>query len=101
MAVSNVAAGDQDPVGPLKKGLQEKSGLDPPGAHDPKETDLRRVGDPGNAGQIGPGVGAPMADKGEDEWFMLFRHVRFGFFFFQKGPPHRPEVLNSRIMANN
>ena len=64
MTVADVSAGHQDAVGALDKSLEQKSVIHPAGAHEPDQAHMGRVLHPGHPGQVGPGIGAPVADEG-------------------------------------
>jgi hypothetical protein len=64
MTVADVSAGDQDAVCSFQKSLEQKTMIYPTGAHNPDQTDIGRVLHAGHPGQVGPGVSAPVADKG-------------------------------------
>ncbi|GAM11873.1 hypothetical protein OR1_04197 [Geobacter sp. OR-1] len=64
VAVARVATGNQDAVGPFLEGPQDEDRVDPAGAGELHHPDIARVLHPAGAGQVGPGIGAPGADKG-------------------------------------
>jgi len=69
MAIADMSPSHQNTVGALVKGLQQKTEMDPSGAHHPDQADVGRVLNPGNPGQISSGIGTPVAHKGRDPWF--------------------------------
>ena len=70
MAVADVSAGNQDAVGPFQKRLEQKSLIDPAGAHQPDQPDIGRILHTRHSGQIRPGIGTPVADKSQDGRFV-------------------------------
>jgi len=66
MAVADMSAGDQHSVRPGRKGLKQKTVIHPSGAHDADQAHIGWILQPGYPGQIGPGIGTPVADKGHN-----------------------------------
>ena len=77
MAVADVSAGDEDPIGTSFKPLEDKIGVDPAGAHDPDNPHVGRVLETADPGQVGSRIGAPITGKGENLWTEISGHVRF------------------------
>ena len=72
MTVADVSAGYQDAVSPFQESLEQKAVIDPAGAHEPDQTNIGRILDAGHPRQIGPGIGAPVADEGQYLGFFGF-----------------------------
>jgi len=70
MTVADVSAGHQYAVGAFQKRLEQKAVIYPAGAHQADQPDIGRILHAGRPGQIRPGIGAPVADKGEDVGFI-------------------------------
>jgi len=68
MTIPRVAAPDQHAVCPLQQHLEHVGGIEGAGAHHADDADIGGILDPRGPGQIGPGVGAPVAEKGDDLW---------------------------------
>ena len=66
MAVTEVSPGHQDTVTPLLKGLDDKSRVNPAGAHDPHGPQVGWILQPRNTGQVSAGVSAPVAQERYD-----------------------------------
>ena len=66
VAVAGVAAADEHAVGALGEGLQDELRVEAAGAHDPDDAHVGRVRHARGAGQVGRGVGAPVAEEGDD-----------------------------------
>jgi hypothetical protein len=71
-----VAAGDQHLAGAPGEGMADELGMDPPGAHDPDDPHRRGVLQPGNPGEIRPGIGAPVAAEGQNLLLAIGRQGR-------------------------
>jgi hypothetical protein len=74
IAVSDVSAGNQDPVRSRHKGVQKESMIDSACAHQANETDIVRVLHPPHPGQIRSGISAPVTDKTYNFGLEGFRH---------------------------
>jgi len=74
MTFTQVSPTDEDTVGALGEGVDDEIGVDHAGAHDPDDAAVGRILDPRDPGQIGAGIGAPVAEKGDDQGFELIRH---------------------------
>jgi hypothetical protein len=74
MTFSEVSPTDQDAIGPLGEGVDDEIGVDHAGAHDPDDEAVGRILDPRNPRQVSAGVGAPVAEKGDDQRFELVFH---------------------------
>src|SRR5664280_959909 len=68
VAVAGVTAADEHAVGPLAEGIEDELGIDAARAHQADHPHARRVFQARHAGQIGGGVGAPVAEKSHDPW---------------------------------
>jgi len=64
MAVADVSARNQYAVRSFQKRFEQEAVIYPTGAHDPDQTDIGRILHAGHSGQVGPGIGAPIADEG-------------------------------------
>jgi len=74
MAVTDVSAGDHDPVSPRFKRVQQKTVIHSPGAHQPDEPYVGRVLHSRNPGQVGPGISTPVTQKRDDLGFKCVGH---------------------------
>ena len=68
MTVADVSAGDEDAVGAILESLEDKIGVDPPGAHHPDDAEMGGILEPAHPGEVGGGIGAPVAGKRENFW---------------------------------
>jgi hypothetical protein len=66
MAVTEMSPRNQHAVTPLPESLDDKVGIDPAGAHDPHSPQVGRILQPGDTGEIGTGIGAPVAKERYD-----------------------------------
>jgi hypothetical protein len=71
MAFTQVSPTYDDTIGALGEGVDDEIGVDHTGAHDPDDAAVGWVLDPGDPGQVGAGVGAPVAEKGDDQGLEL------------------------------
>jgi hypothetical protein len=74
MTFTQVSPTYEDAVRALGEGVDNEIGVNHTGAHDPNDAAVGRVLDPGDPGQISAGVGAPVAEKGDDQGFELILH---------------------------
>ena len=74
MTVANVSAGNQNAVRPFQKSLEQEAMIDPAGTHESNQTDIGRILHAGHPGQIGPGIGTPVADESDNIWFFTFHN---------------------------
>jgi hypothetical protein len=74
MAVADVSAGHQRTVTTFPQRSGNEHGIHPAGAHHPDGTNVGGVLHAGYPGQVGPGVGAPVAQKGGD-FGRIFGHT--------------------------
>jgi hypothetical protein len=74
MTFTEVSPTDEDAVGSLGEGVDDEIGVDHAGAHDPDDAAVGGVLDAGDPGQVGTGIGTPVAEKGYDQGFELIRH---------------------------
>lgn len=63
------------------EGLQNEDWIDSSRAHDPDNPHVRGVLKPGNASQIGPGIGTPVAQEGNYFRLKLIWHMDAPVFF--------------------
>jgi hypothetical protein len=68
MAVSEVAANDHDPIRSVYKGFSYHGGVDPACTHNPDDSYVRRILDPGNSSEISCGVPSPGTAENQDLW---------------------------------
>ena len=64
MTVADVSARNQDAVRSFQKRFEQEAVIYPTGAHEPDQTDIGRILHAGHSGQVGPRIGAPIADEG-------------------------------------
>jgi hypothetical protein len=74
MTVAQVSPHDQNAVDALAQGVHYQVGVNHPGTIHPNDPEIWRVLQPGDASQIGSGIGAPVAEKSENDWFKVIRH---------------------------
>jgi hypothetical protein len=74
MAVADVSAAYQNPVGPLLKGLEDKVRRDPARTHYPNHPDIGWILHPTDTGEIGAGIGTPVTTESNDFGFKLSSH---------------------------
>ena len=79
MAVADVSAAYQNPVGPLLKGLEDEVRRDPARTHYPNHPDIVRILHPTNTGQICAGIGAPVTAEGDNFRFKFTSHEHIPF----------------------
>ena len=63
MTIADVSAGYQNAVDAFQKSSEQKAVIYPSGAHQADQTDIGRILHSGHAGQIGPGIRAPVAHE--------------------------------------
>jgi hypothetical protein len=73
MAITEMSPSHEDAVNSLFECSNDKQRIDPAGTHDPYGPDIGWVLQPGNTGQIGPGIGTPVAKESNDFRFKI-RH---------------------------
>jgi len=78
MTFADVSAADEDTIGTLGKCIYHQVGMHHPGAHNPDDTDVGGILNPGYAGQIGTRVGAPVA--AERQYYRLKGCFRLCFY---------------------
>ena len=76
MTAPDMSPTHQQPIGSFGEGIDNQIGMNHPGAHYTDDTHIGRILNPGHTGQIGPGVGAPVATKGDNQRFVLFVHFQ-------------------------
>jgi hypothetical protein len=69
MTVADVSAGNQDAVGSFQEGLEQKAVIDPAGTHESDQSNIGRILHAGYPRQVGSGISAPVANKGQDVRF--------------------------------
>jgi hypothetical protein len=74
MAVADVSAAYQNPVGPLLKGLEDEVRRDPARTHYPNHPDIGRILHPTDTGEIGASIGTPVTTESNDFGFKLSSH---------------------------
>jgi hypothetical protein len=70
----------QDAVGAFGEGVDHQVGVDHPRAHYPDDSAVGGILNPGDPGQVGPGVGAPVAAESDNQRFILVFHVKTPWF---------------------
>jgi len=75
MTFAQVSPTYQDAVRSLGKGVDHQVGVDHAGTHHPDDAAIGGILDPGDPGQIGPRIGAPVATEGDNQRFVLVFHV--------------------------
>jgi hypothetical protein len=68
MAVTEVAADDHDPIRSVDKGFSYHGGVHSARTHDPDDSYVRRILDPGNSSEISCGVPSPGTAEDQDLW---------------------------------
>jgi hypothetical protein len=63
MAVADVSAAHKDPIRALLEGLEDVMRRDGGGAHDANVPDVGRILESAYAGEVRPGIGAPIAEE--------------------------------------
>jgi hypothetical protein len=86
MTFAQVSATHQYPVGPLGKSVNDQIGVDHPGTHHPDNPAVRGILDPGNSGQISTGIGAPIAEEGDNKGFVFITHRSTSLSGFRFAP---------------
>ena len=66
MAIARMAAADEHAVGAFGEGLEDELRVHAARAHQADDPDIRGVFQARDAGQVGGGVGAPVAEKSHD-----------------------------------
>jgi hypothetical protein len=74
MTFAQVSPTDQDAVGAFGEGVDHQVGVDHARAHHPDDAAVGGILNPGDPGQIRPGIGAPVAAKRHDQRFVLVFH---------------------------
>jgi hypothetical protein len=74
VAVGRVAAADDDAVGAALERLDDEERVDASRAGEADQSHVARHVQAAGAGQVGAGVGAPVADEGRDAGFELVAH---------------------------
>ena len=80
MAVTDVSAAYQNPVGPLLQGLEDEIRGNPARTHDPDHPDIGWVLHSADTGQISAGISTPVTAKSDDFRFELSSHRVFFLF---------------------
>ena len=68
MAVSRMAARNEDAVGTLLEGAEDHQGAHPPSAGKADHPHIGWVLETSGARHVGAGIAAPVADQGDDVW---------------------------------
>ncbi len=74
IAVPDVSAGNHHAIGTRCKGVEQKTVVDPAGAHEADHSHVGRVLHAGHARKIRPCIGTPVAHKRDNLRFEVFRH---------------------------
>ncbi len=75
-----MAAGDEHAVGAAGQRLEHERGIQPARTHEPDQTHVGRIFEPGSAGQVRGPVATPVAGEADDQRLKLifvFDHDRF------------------------
>ncbi len=72
MAFTWVAAGDQHTICAAGKSFEHEGGVQPPGAHQADQADIRWIFHPRGTGQVRCPVAAPVAGEADDHGFECF-----------------------------
>jgi hypothetical protein len=72
MTFTKLSAAGKDAVCPFNKAPQDKSGIDPTGAHDPDGAQVGWILVTGNSGCISRSIATPVAQKSKDPRVVLF-----------------------------
>ena len=75
MTFAQVSPADQDTVGALGERVDDQVGVHHAGAHYPDDAAVGGVLNSRDAGQVGAGIRAPVAEKSDDQRFELIFHV--------------------------
>lgn len=75
MTVAIMATGNKDRVGLCLKGREDMKNVDPAGARDQDNADIRGILQPQRPGQVGSGLGAPLAAEGQDIGIIVHNHT--------------------------
>jgi hypothetical protein len=71
MTVSQVSPHDHNAVYAFVEGVHDQVGMDHAGAVHPDHPQVGGILEPGDPGQVGPGISAPVAKKSENDWFKI------------------------------
>jgi hypothetical protein len=82
MTFAQVSPTDQDAVGAFGEGVDHQVGVDHARAHHPDDAAVGGILNPGDPGQVRPGIGAPVAAKSHDQRFVLIFHAVRPFLSF-------------------
>jgi hypothetical protein len=80
MAITQMSPGHEHAVTAFFERLNDKRRFNPSGAHDPYDSYIVRILQPGNTGQIGAGVCTPIAQKSSYFRFKIFHPFPFTLF---------------------
>jgi hypothetical protein len=61
-----MATSDEDRIGSFAEGFHDELGVETSGTHNSNDPDVRLIGVPGDTGEVGGGVGAPVAEESND-----------------------------------
>jgi hypothetical protein len=71
MAVAQVSPHDQNAVDAFMEGVHHQVGMHHAGAIHPDDPEVGGILHPGDAGQVSPGIGAPVAEESKDYGFKI------------------------------
>jgi len=74
MTFAEVSPAYQDAVRSFGEGVDHQVGVDHARAHYPDDAAVGRILNPGDPGQIRPGIGTPVAAKSHNQRFVLLFH---------------------------
>jgi hypothetical protein len=76
MTFAQVSPADQDAVGAFGEGVHHQVGVDHARTHYPDNAAVGGILNPGDPGQVRPGIGTPVAAESDDQRFVLIFHVK-------------------------
>jgi hypothetical protein len=79
MTFAQVSPAYQDAVRSLGEGVDYQVGVDHARAHYSDDAAVGRILNPGDSGQVRPGIGAPIAAESDDQRFVLVFHLKASF----------------------
>ena len=79
MAISRMAPADQNRIGTIFEGFNNQVKVNPAGARQTDDSQVRRIRQSARTGEVGTKIGTPIAYKGNDFWFkgIPFNHTSY------------------------
>jgi hypothetical protein len=71
MAGAQVSPHDQNAVDAFVQGVHHQVGMHHPGAIYPDDPQVGGILQPGDTGQVSPGISAPVAEEAKNYWFEI------------------------------